>query len=667
MLPGPSVHPEADLRELRVALEFFVLAALAMVAVWLVRPSFDFEFDDSYIMYRYIDNLAAGKGLVFNDGDHLEGFSSLTWVLILGTVRRFVNLDTILLSKLFGVFCFGSCLVGTFLATNRFLVDLPTGDARRILVTAFVVFLPIIVPSATLWAVGGLENSLYALALIVYVTFVAAQWPISAGIAAAFVAATRVEGIMFCVVPVALDLLSLITRRDFLRRPLDVIRRHFLVEHRRFYIKYFSIVIAYVVIITAFRLAYFQDYLPATAHFKTPTSASSNLLAGWRYLLRFVSENPAFSILSGAALAAFPIWIRNRFVTAAASVVIIQLLFAIWVGGDWMAYHRFFAAFIPLASIPIVATLAHLIARYSRFSSDRLGPAVICAVAGFFVARDAIRIYDVSAVTFGPTYPIRTVNAKLGVYLSHNTPPNGVVAVGDVGAIAYYSQRRIIDLHGLMDRTLIKYVGNFTTAPHSDVDTGYVLAQHPQWIIAIMNGPPGSPAGNNGAYGLYDKLLRDPRFPVDYKHYADYTLASFYSYRLFYDARQMVAATVSINIQNDAKEAETARVYFSDSHEPPTTQYSGEQKIVAKGIFFTDFRSGTRLRVDPSTRPGQRITLSNFSIECRDRVDSGFGDPAGLAGSGIKIVEADNDRVILETTSAAPFLTIPVCRPGPAG
>ena len=40
--------------------------------------------DDSYVYFRYVDNLVfLGNGLVYNRGEYLEGFSSPLWAVLL--------------------------------------------------------------------------------------------------------------------------------------------------------------------------------------------------------------------------------------------------------------------------------------------------------------------------------------------------------------------------------------------------------------------------------------------------------------------------------------------------------------------------------------------------------------------------------------------------------
>ena len=44
--------------------------------------------DDAFVYYRYVDNLLVlGHGLVYNQGEYVEGFTSPLWLLILTLLR----------------------------------------------------------------------------------------------------------------------------------------------------------------------------------------------------------------------------------------------------------------------------------------------------------------------------------------------------------------------------------------------------------------------------------------------------------------------------------------------------------------------------------------------------------------------------------------------------
>ena len=58
-----------------------VAACLAMLLLWSARARW--ITDDALITFRYVDNLIAGDGLVYNPGERLEAFSSPLFVLLL--------------------------------------------------------------------------------------------------------------------------------------------------------------------------------------------------------------------------------------------------------------------------------------------------------------------------------------------------------------------------------------------------------------------------------------------------------------------------------------------------------------------------------------------------------------------------------------------------------
>src|SRR6185503_6975999 len=84
--------------------EAILLAAAAMTLVAalmvLLRP---LTLDDAYITFRYARHLAEGYGLgAWNHtGEHVEGYSSLLWTLLLGAAT-WAGADVRIASKVFG-------------------------------------------------------------------------------------------------------------------------------------------------------------------------------------------------------------------------------------------------------------------------------------------------------------------------------------------------------------------------------------------------------------------------------------------------------------------------------------------------------------------------------------------------------------------------------------
>ncbi|MBK7396910.1 MAG: hypothetical protein IPJ34_11560 [Myxococcales bacterium] len=75
--------------------------------------------DDLFISLRYAENLAHGRGLVFNVGERVEGFSSPLWVLLQAVGLR-LGVEGVLFTKLLGL---GS-LVALHFALHRFVREL---------------------------------------------------------------------------------------------------------------------------------------------------------------------------------------------------------------------------------------------------------------------------------------------------------------------------------------------------------------------------------------------------------------------------------------------------------------------------------------------------------------------------------------------------------------
>jgi hypothetical protein len=82
-------------------------AAVALVASTIVLVLhgvvyFHYTPDDSYISFRYAHNLAEGRGLVWNPGEHVEGYTNFLWVMLLAGFDL-VGLDLVTSSRWAGI------------------------------------------------------------------------------------------------------------------------------------------------------------------------------------------------------------------------------------------------------------------------------------------------------------------------------------------------------------------------------------------------------------------------------------------------------------------------------------------------------------------------------------------------------------------------------------
>src|SRR5207245_1004968 len=89
----------------------------------------------------------------------------------------------------------------------------------------------------------------------------------------------------------------------------------------------------------------------------------------------------------------------------------------------------------------------------------RLGPGLMIAavhsVFQFELAADALQNAAFTALESAPntrahTRGLRASLASIGVWARDHTPPTASFAAADIGAFGYYSERRVLDLYGLV-------------------------------------------------------------------------------------------------------------------------------------------------------------------------------------------------------------------------
>ena len=119
--------------------------------------------DDAYISYRYAKNFSEGHGLVFNQGDQVEGYSNLLYVLILTPIfflgaAKHVYLVSVVLNIVFavvGLYVFAQYAYDRFGYTNGSLASL----------------LFALTPPLWIWVGSGMETALVLLVtLLILVT-----------------------------------------------------------------------------------------------------------------------------------------------------------------------------------------------------------------------------------------------------------------------------------------------------------------------------------------------------------------------------------------------------------------------------------------------------------------------------------------------------------------
>ena len=181
--PAPETRPLPALGAVVLLLAGLAAGAHAGAATWLC--------DDAFISFRYAENLAQGNGLVFNPGEHVEGYTNFLWtVLLAGGIR--LGLAPEALSTTLGLLAFAGTTLVLAAAGRR---TAGAGD-RAWVPAAALCWLGL--GHARLFATSGLETSLFTLLFTAgAVLAIQAERPrhwVSLGLVAALATLTRPEG-----------------------------------------------------------------------------------------------------------------------------------------------------------------------------------------------------------------------------------------------------------------------------------------------------------------------------------------------------------------------------------------------------------------------------------------------------------------------------------------
>ena len=445
MAAAPAAPP-------RTPLLLVLLGLLAVQAAYGVCVQ-----DDAYISFRYADNLLHGHGLVFNPGEHVEGYTNFLWTVLFVPVLA-LGLDPTLPAMLLGMAAGAALLWSAWEAGGRRWL-------APLLIATF--------PGLSLEGVQGLETVFFAF-LVCQALRPGPRWALWAGLAAL----TRPEGYA------VFGLLWLL--RPSARAALAF--GALAAPHR------------------LFRVLYYGDIVPNTFHAKAGDPAllqGSALGRGLRYLRDvFLAAAPLFVGVGLSAARRAPAEPQDTPppLREAALLSAFFLLYVLVVGGDFKGTGRFV--------IPILGPLA-LLAQAALWqpAALRAGAAVLAVLWALPGLR---QMHTFAGQRAEAIPPIRAAGLCLGAQV----PPDTLIATHAIGLVPYYSGLPTIDMWGLTDRTIARAdVGGLGVgkAGHERHDYAYVLDRKPRLIV------PGPTLISAAPQALADPPEFGPRFAEQYE------------------------------------------------------------------------------------------------------------------------------------------------------
>lgn len=401
--------------------------ALATVALLLAALAHTAWFrhhltDDAFISLRYLANLLAGHGLVYNPGERVWGYTNFLWIALLAPPVA-LGLDPLACAR-------GLGLLASLAVLLLVLAGLPAEPGRQRWNPGGAWLLATSGPFL-LQALGGLETSLFTLLVLGTLALELRGRPLAAGLGCALATLARPEGVLLFAL-LAAD--AILERGESLPPP------------RRRLAALFLGFAPVVLVFEAAMASYYGAPWPNPIDAKVGLSVEQ-LRRGLHYARVFAFHHPALPLVLVAALG------RRRAAGSAERLLLrASLLFAAFpvaVGGDWMLGYRLFQPAIALAAALVPFALAGL--AEAAAPRARAAAAGLVALAG--LANLAGTFLDPHvAVASRPT--LVHAGVRIGEWMRSHLPADAVLATNTAGSIPYHSGLRVIDMMGLNDRVI---------------------------------------------------------------------------------------------------------------------------------------------------------------------------------------------------------------------
>jgi hypothetical protein len=420
--------------------------------------------DDAFITFRYARNLVQGHGVVFNPGERVEGYSNFSWVLLAAAALR-TGHDPEQVAKIVGLASGLAAVVLSWLLARRLLVG--RAGLAALIAALHLAISPVLVQHA----VNGLETAFFA-ALLVGAVLVAAgppaAWRRVALIALlVLLSMTRPEGALFA--------LALLVTRAVQARHATGSLRPALVEAGAFGLAYGTYFI--------WRWTYFGLVFPNTYYAKVQ-GGTHGLIDGTQYALDYLRDSGG-ALFTALALVPLVLARPRAAYAPALAVAVAGFAFAVLSGGDWMFHFRFFAHVLPVLAALVAAGFDVVVSQprpgTPRAAGVYAGMALVLLATHLGIANTELRVARTVLPALARHNYLSQNYEELGVWFRDHTSPDATIAISDVGAVGYFSERRILDMFGLID----PHIAHLRGRMHYKADPRYVLQRRPDYVVLV--------------------------------------------------------------------------------------------------------------------------------------------------------------------------------------
>lgn len=404
----------------------------------------NYTADDSLITFRYAENIASGKGFVYNEGERVLGTSTPLYTLLLALLVK-LGLPIGWMARIINIGADGITGTVIFLFLKKFKIGVAT----------FAALFYVLFPRVVVWSVSGMETSLYVLFVVLSLYFYHKENFDLTSLFLGLTILTRMDGII----------LGLAILLDFVWR------------YRKIPVKIvlgsFAVVLPWLI----FSIIYFGSPIPnSVAGKKALYEGTMWETPKWRIFWEFLFLKTKI----GWPLLALSLAGVYRVLTRAKSYGIIVLWTFLYLFFFFFSetkihmwyYVPFYLGYLSLAALGLglVFEKAEEIWRKMLELSQirtRILPSLkilgiaflsaLCILVGLIYFRQMKHTFRAIAAE---QIALEGIHKGIGLWLLENTQPDDTICAEDIGYMGYFSGRYILDQDGLVSPQAIPFNKN---------------------------------------------------------------------------------------------------------------------------------------------------------------------------------------------------------------
>ncbi len=450
--------------------------------------------DDAWIHFQFARNLAQGDGLSFNPGQPTSGSTAPLWTLLLAAVY-FTGGEFPVAGQALSGACFLAALVTTYALGKRL-----TGSRWAAWLASAVVA----TNGRFIWAgLSALETCLFAtlslLAISVHLTDRAtSRYRLRTVALFGLAALSRPEGYLLFALALA----------DFAWSSTSRITQHAtrITQHASRITHHVSRLLLPAALFAAIVLPYLVFSLCASGHL-LPNTYHAKAVIDFRPDRDFLSVAARYLILDNPLLLPF-------YVLGVGVLLRRVPLLSLWSAGLPLVYAflhatlyqhgRYLIPLIPCNAVIGIVGLLEVQRGWLRYLTPRppslegkgeaetplpasgrgRGRGLTALVSLLVIAGTAWRLPTMASLYAWNADNINEMHVALGCWVAENTPPDALLALNDIGAITYISERPVVDLAGLITPEVVPLL----RSPDRDSRLAdFMAGRDVQYIIIFPN------------------------------------------------------------------------------------------------------------------------------------------------------------------------------------